>query len=469
MQPSADQDRKEGALAFPEGFLWGAATAAYQVEGAVKEDGRGVSIWDTFSAIPGKTYRGDTGEIACDSYHRLEEDLDLLSSLNLNAYRFSIAWPRVQPNGKGQVNQAGLDYYNRLVDGLLERNIAPVATIYHWDLPQALEDEGGWTVRDTAARLGDFASLVGDALGDRVTRFVTINEPQIVAKLGYRLGVFAPGRRGFESGAAATHHIMLAHGMAMKALRASRAGSTPVGITVDLTDVVPLDDQAKAQASEIDGEVNKIWLHPVFGRGYPELINSQLVPSDDLIMAGDMEAISAPVDFLGVNYYQPHFVRMRSHDDLRRNESPYDLHPGVAGVKPEGMPLTDMDWIVDPDGLRHVLSMVNELAPGIPIYITENGCAVPDYAGPDGEVRDYERIDYLHGHLVAAWHAIEEGINLCGYFAWSLLDNFEWAQGYAKRFGIVYVDLATGTRTPKLSAHFYAGVAASNAVPPLQP
>jgi beta-glucosidase len=448
----------QNVFTFPNDFIFGAATASYQTEGAVSEDDRGVSIWDTFCSQPGKVYRGDDGNIACDSYHRYNEDLDILKSLNLNGYRFSISWPRILPEGTGVINQKGIDYYNRIIDGLLERNILPAATIYHWDLPQLLQDKGGWANRDTAEYLADYAAICADAFGDRVERFITINEPQIVARLGYRIGVHAPGIADPLQGGIATHHILLAHGLATQAIKASQNSAKPVGITIDLTDVVVLDENAQDEAIQIDREINGLYLDPVLLGTYPDIKRKEMLPPESVIMNGDMEIISTNIDFLGVNYYQPHIVRTASETGIKFNEFPYDNHANIVAVRPQDMPVTAMGWLVDPTGLDRILDKVHQMT-NLPIYITENGCAVNDYVDPNGNVHDNERISYLQGHLAACWRAIENGINLKGYYHWSLLDNFEWAEGYSKRFGLVYVDFSTGKRTLKDSALYYAKTA----------
>jgi beta-glucosidase len=470
-------------LAFPSGFTWGAATAAYQIEGATDADGRGPSVWDTFSHTPGKVRGGDTGDVACDSYHRYREDVDLLRSLGLTAYRFSISWSRIFPDGAGQVNQAGLDYYKELVDALGERGIAAAATLFHWDLPQALQDRGGWASRETALRFADYATVVGEALGDRVTRWITVNEPLVITHHGHRIGVHAPGLRDEAAAAAATHHLLLGHGLAAAALRAAipaggmgAGGSTlEVGITLNLTPVrVSADINGSAELLEharlvADATHNGLFLEPLlFGR-YPEHAPAALLPPAGLILDGDMETIAAPLDFLGVNYYQPMHLRPGDPANLRRSEeAPMPgIEGGVVQYDPEGMEHTPMGWLIDPDGLYELLLRVSKDANGLPLYITENGCAAEDYVNPDGEVNDLERIKFLHLHLAAAARAIRDGASLAGYYVWSLLDNFEWAYGYQKRFGIVYVDFATQRRIPKASSAFYAGVAKTNAVPPL--
>jgi beta-glucosidase len=462
------------ALAFPAGFTWGAATAAYQIEGATDADGRGPSVWDTFSRTPGKVRGGDTGDIACDSYHRYPEDADLLRSLGLSAYRFSVSWPRVFPSGDGQLNQAGLDYYKRLLDALGERGITAAATLFHWDLPQALQDRGGWAVRDTAHRFADYAAVVAEALGDRITRWITLNEPLVVAHNGHRIGVHAPGLTDNAVAAAVTHHLLLGHGLGTAAVRAAVPGAQ-VGITLNLTPVrVAASANGSAEALErarlvADAVHNGTFLEPVlFGR-YPAHAPAALLPPAELIKDGDMETIAAPIDFLGVNYYQPEHLRAGDPDNLRRDEErPLPgIEGGVVHYSPEGMERTPMGWLIDPDGLYELLIRLSKDAPGLPLYITENGCAAEDYVNPDGEVNDLERIKFLHLHLAAAARAARDGASLAGYYVWSLLDNFEWAYGYQKRFGIVYVDFATQRRIPKASSAFYARVASENAVPAL--
>jgi len=460
-------DGAPGAHRFPPGFLWGASTSAYQIEGAVHEDGRGQSIWDTFSHTPGKVHGGDTGDIACDSYHRYEDDFGLLGALGVGGYRFSIAWSRVLPSGDGEVNQRGLDHYRRLIAGLRERDIAPVATVYHWELPQALEDRGGWANRDTACRFAEYAELLARELGDQVAMWITLNEPQQAADQGYRIGTHAPGKTDMALAAAATHHLLLAHGLATAAMRAVLPSGAQIGISLDLHPIRAGTD-ASAHAAEVaDAEQNRIFLEPVLHGSYPGLARAELLPPSALIEPGDMTLISAPVDFLGLNYYSPHYVRLGDWEDLRRGETPLADHPGVVTYLPDGLPHTIMGWIVEPDGLYDVLRALDREAPGLPLYITENGCAADDYVDPEGRVNDFERVDYLEGHLDAAWHAIEDGVNLAGYFPWSLMDNFEWARGYQCRFGLYYVDFGTQRRLPKKSAAFYAEVARSNSLPSL--
>jgi beta-glucosidase len=458
----------DGALEFPEGFIWGASTAAYQIEGAPSADGKGPSVWDTFSHTRGKVRGGDTGDIACDSYHRYREDVALMASLGLRNYRFSISWPRVQPVGRGAANQRGLDYYRALLDELAGHGIAATATLYHWDLPQELQDVGGWAARDTAERFAEYAALTAAALGDRVTRWITLNEPQVVSTNGYRNGDHAPGLRDAVAASAATHHLLLGHGLATQALRS--AGVAEVGITLDVHPVRVLGDassDALAQGRLItDAAANGIYLEPLLHGRYPGHAPEALLPPASLIADSDLETIQQPLDFLGVNYYSPIFLRAGDPADLRRNENHARCQvPGVVEYLPEHLERTNMGWLVDPSGLHEILVEVSRQAPGLPLYVTENGRAAEDYVNPDGEVDDVERVRYLHTHLEAAARAIKDGANLAGYFVWSLLDNFEWGWGYQKRFGIVFVDFGTQRRIPKSSAHFYSGVVRANAIP----
>jgi len=458
-----------GVLQFPPGFVWGAATAAYQVEGAASADGKGPSVWDTFSHTPGKVRGGDTGDIACDSYHRYREDIALMASLGLRSYRFSISWPRVQPGGRGVASQAGLDYYRAVLDELGERGIAATVTLYHWDLPQQLQDEGGWAVRDTAGRFADYAAICAEALGDRVARWITLNEPQVVSNNGYRHGSHAPGLRDADAASAATHHLLLGHGLAVQALRGRLTAE--VGITLDMHPVRVLGGNGQAahlvQARQItDAAVNGLYLEPLLHGRYPSKAPAALLPPDALVADGDLDTIRAPLDFLGVNYYSPIFLRAGDPADLRRNEELARCGlPRVVEYLPEWLERTTMGWLVDASALRDLLVDVSKQAPGLPLYITENGRAAEDYVNPDGEVNDVERVRYLQAHLEAAARAIEDGASLAGYFVWSLLDNFEWAWGYQKRFGIVFVDFGTQRRIPKSSARFYSDVVRANAVP----
>jgi beta-glucosidase len=369
------------------------------------------------------------------------------------------------------VNQAGLDYYKRLLDALAERGIAGAATLFHWDTPQALQDKGGWASRDTALRFAEYATIVGEALGDRVSRWITLNEPHVVAHNGHRIGVHAPGLTDDAVAAAVTHHLLLGHGLAASALRAVVPAGTEVGITLSLTPVMlePDADEALRHASRVtDASMNGLFLDPLLSARYPEHALPFILPPAELVKDGDLAIIAAPLDFLGVNYYRPIHLRHGDPARLLRNEEP--ALPGLDGIvqfDPDGLEHTNMDWLIDPEGLYELLLRLSKEAPGLPLYITENGRAAEDYLNPDGVVNDLERVKFLHQHLHAAARAVKDGANLAGYYIWSLLDNFEWGYGYQKRFGIVYVDFATGTRTPKASAGFFAGVARANAVPPL--
>ncbi len=467
----AQDGQGNGRLAFPPGFAWGSASAAYQIEGATTADGRGASVWDTFAHEPGNVRGGDTGDIACDAYHRFRDDVALMAALGLNAYRFSVSWPRVQPGGRGAANQKGLDYYRQLLDELAANGIAGALTLYHWDLPQELQDDGGWAARDTALRFADYANLVADALGDRVGQWITINEPQVVASHGYRSGEHAPGLHDPAAATAATHHLLLAHGLAASAIRAALTDAS-VGITLDLHPVRLLGDTRPdvlhRAALITDADMNGLYLEPVLHGRYPEHASEALLPPESLIEAGDMAVIGQPVDFLGVNYYSSAYLRAGDPADLRRHESkPRRGLPGVVEYSPDWLERTAMGWLVDADGLHALLVRLSEDAPGLPLFITENGCAAEDYVNPEGLVNDPERVRYLHQHLAAAARAIEDGVNLAGYFVWSLLDNFEWGWGYQKRFGIVFVDYGTQHRIPKSSARFYSEVIRANAVPAL--
>jgi beta-glucosidase len=450
-------------LRFPAGFVWGAATAAYQIEGAAREDGRGPSIWDTFSRTPGRVFQGHTGDVACDHYHRYAEDVALMADLGLRAYRFSVAWPRIRPDGTGPVNPRGLDFYDRLVDTLLARHIDPFVTLYHWDLPQALEDRGGWTVRETAEHFADHALAVHQRLGDRVRTWTTLNEPWCSAYLGYGNGVHAPGERDAGAAFRAVHHLLLGHGLAARALRA--AGAEVVGITLNLADVRPADGGSAADAAAVrlvDGLQNRIFLDPLTGAGYSDDVLAHLsrIVEPDFLRDGDEKLIAGPLDLLGINYYSPTYVAGRP------GGAGNSAYPGTAGavefLPPVG-PLTDTGWMIEPAGLTRLLERVATDQPALPLIITENGGAFPDRdTDGTGRVADTDRIAYLDGHLRAAYDAVARGVDLRGYLVWSLLDNFEWAEGYRKRFGIVHVDYLTQRRTPKESARWYQEVISRN-------
>lgn len=460
--------------AFPENFVWGTATAAYQVEGAWNEDGRGPSIWDTFSHTPGLVAHGDTGDVACDHYHRLEEDLDLLGALGVGAYRFSISWPRVQPGGRGAVNAPGLDFYQRLVDGLLARDIAPVATLYHWDLPQELEDAGGWPERDTAARFGEYARLMGEALGDRVRTWITLNEPWCSAYLGYASGVHAPARTAPAAALAAVHHLNLGHGLAVQALRSTAAKDAQMSVTLNLHHVRGVSDRDADAVRRADGLANRAFLGPMLEGAYPrDLIADTAAVTDwSFVRDGDEATACQPLDVLGVNYYNPTLVRAWDGSSARETAdghqdgaaSPWIACEDVEFVQQPG-PYTEMGWNIDETGLTELLLRLHRDYPDLPTMITENGAAFPDPVSSDGLVHDADRVDYLHRHLSAVSEAIAGGADVRGYFVWSLMDNFEWAHGYAKRFGIVRVDRDTLDRSWKDSAHWYRDVVAANKLP----
>ncbi|TDD14413.1 GH1 family beta-glucosidase [Nonomuraea diastatica] len=459
---------------FPETFLWGTATAAYQVEGAWNEDGRGPSIWDTFSHTPGLVAGGDTGDDACDHYHRLEEDLDILAALGVGAYRFSISWPRVQPGGSGPVNAPGLDFYSRLVDGLLARDIAPVATLYHWDLPQELEDAGGWPHRDTARRFAEYARLMGDALGDRVHTWITLNEPWCSGYLGYASGVHAPARTEPAAALAAVHHLNLGHGLAVQALRTTAAAAAQMSVTLNLHHVRGVSERDADAVRRADALANRAFLGPMLEGAYPRdlVADTASVTDWSFVRDGDEAAACQPLDVLGVNYYNPTLVRQWDGSAQRETAdghqdgaaSPWIACENVEFVRQPG-PYTEMGWNIDETGLTELLLRLHHDHPGLPLMITENGAAFADVVDADGRVRDERRVDYLRRHLTAVTEAMAAGADVRGYFVWSLMDNFEWAHGYAKRFGIVRVDRDTMERTWKDSAHWYREVVATGKLP----
>ncbi|WP_051761683.1 GH1 family beta-glucosidase [Microbispora rosea] len=437
-------------------FLWGTATSSYQIEGAVAEDGRTPSIWDTFCATPGTVTDGDTGAVACDHYHRMPEDVAIMAELGMDVYRFSLAWPRVQPDGTGGGNPAGIAFYDRLVDELLAKGIRPWVTLYHWDLPQALEDAGGWPSRDTAYRFADYAAIAYDALGDRVDQWTTLNEPWCSAFLGYVTGQHAPGRQDARAGMAALHHLLLGHGLATRAIRdraeaSGRSDRLEVGITLNLAPKIPASDSPAdvAAARWADGFDNRLYLDPLLRGEYPADIANKL---DELgcplpVRDGDLALIAQPLDVLGVNYYSSQAVQAGR---VGQNgwPSPVALRRDV--------PRTAMDWEVTPAALTDLLLRLEREYPGPAWYITENGAAYADVPDENGYVDDVERAEYLRSHIDATLEARARGANVRGYFAWSLLDNFEWAFGYDRRFGIVRVDYDTLRRTPKRSARYYA-------------
>jgi beta-glucosidase len=449
---------------FPAGFLWGAATSAYQVEGGVGEDGRGPSIWDRFSHTPGRVVNGDTGDVSADHYHRWAEDVGIMADLGLTAYRFSIAWPRVMPAGDGSLNPAGLAFYDRLVDGLLERGIAPYPTLYHWDLPAALDDRGGWLDRSTADRFGDVAAACFEALGDRVKTWFTVNEPWVAATLGYRLGLHAPGRRSLGEALRASHHLLLAHGRAVEAYRAAPGSADGrIGIVLNVLPTEPHSDADADRTAALgsDGYTNRWFLDPVLRGRYPvdtwELLE-QLAGPLDWLAAGDLEAIGAPIDVLGINYYTRRIVAATpgAHRD---GALPWTVVPPPAGAA-----LTDAGWEIAPRSLTELLLRVRDDYGDIPLLITENGAVYLDAPRPDGRITDTGRIAFLREHLTAAHRAIAAGVRLEGWFTWSLLDNFEWSDGYRPRYGLVHVDYPSGRRLVKDSGRWYTGVIAANGV-----
>ena len=463
---------------FPDGFLWGSATAAYQVEGAAWEDGRGACIWDTYARTPGMVHEGHNGDVACDHYHRYADDVALMQKLNLGAYRFSTSWARVMPDGR-TVNQAGLDFYSRLTDELLSRDVVPWLTLYHWDLPQALEDAGGWPSRDTAYRFVDYAAAVHSALGDRINFWTTLNEPWCSAFLGYGSGRHAPGRTDGADALRAAHHLMLGHGLAVQDLR-SRDSSLTLGLTLNFADVTPADPQDPGDldaARRIDGLSNRYFAEPLFHGAYaPDILEDvrERWPAD-LVVDGDLEVISTPTDVLGVNYYSGNTVRGVAPDEAQaaagraRADGPPSDSVGSEHVEFLALDVehTGMGWEVRPQGLTDLLVRLDRdyTGPaGTALYVTENGAAYDDVPDEDGFVQDDERLGYVREHLGAVHDAIEQGVEVKGYFLWSLLDNFEWAFGYDKRFGIVRVDYDTLHRIPKASARWYAEVAGSHQV-----
>jgi beta-glucosidase len=477
--PPARRSSHRG-LTFPPGFLWGAATAAYQIEGAATEGGRTPSIWDTFAHTPGRVAGGDTGDVADDHYHRFRSDIALMAELGLPSYRFSVSWPRITPqvtaDRLGPVSGAGVGFYSELVDTLLAAGIAPSVTLYHWDLPQALEDAGGWAARRTAERFGEYAEVVAAALGDRVPLFITLNEPWCSAYLGYAAGVHAPGRTEDDAALAAVHHLNLAHGLAAAAVRRA-APASQVAITLNLAWVRPeTDSAADAEAARrVDGLQNRMFLDPLLRGRYPAdvLADTAGVTDWSFVRPGDLEVISAPLDVLGINYYCPTPVRHWTRERPREHADGHGdgaADPWIACEDVEfphrDGPRTDMGWSIDPRGMTELLLRVARDQPGLQLMVTENGAAFPDVVGEDGRVRDPERVEYLRSHLAAVHAAIDAGAPVTGYYVWSLLDNFEWAWGYAKRFGIVHIDYDTQARTPKDSALFYAGVIRGNALQP---
>ena len=466
---SQDVDRNR----FPEGFVWGAATAAYQVEGAAAEDGRGPSIWDVYSHTPGKTLNGDTGDVAADHYHRMPADVALMKDLGLDAYRFSLSWSRIQPGGSGPVNRAGLDFYSRLVDELLAAGIDPVATLYHWDLPAELEEAGGWPVRATAERFAEYARIVGEALGDRVHTFTTLNEPWCSAYLGYASGVHAPGRTEDAAALAAVHHLNLGHGLAGRVLReVAPSAQLSLTLNVHLVRAASGSPEDADAVRRIDALANRAFLDPALKGEYPAdlLADTASVTDWSFVQDGDTKAIAVPLDFLGVNYYSPAVVKRW---DGTGDKDGADGHgasaatPWIAADDVEFVrlpgPYTAMGWPIDASGMTELLVRLGRDYPGTPMVVTENGAAFSDEVAEDGGVHDAERVEYLRTHVAAVADAVDAGADVRGYFVWSLLDNFEWGYGYDRRFGVVRVDYDTQERILKDSALWYRGLLAGGA------
>jgi len=450
-----------GAIRFPQGFLWGTATSSYQIEGAVCQDGRGPSIWDTQCHHTDLVRDGHTGDVAADHYNRWADDVDLMAELGQQAYRFSVAWPRVQPTGRGAPNQAGLDFYSRLVDRLLEKGITPMLTLYHWDLPQTLEDEGGWPARDTPLRFADYAAIVFEDLHDRVRLWATLNEPWCSSLVGYAEPSHAPGHTDPTEATRAVHHLNLAHGLAVRAMHAVDRGPQH-GVVLNLMPIHAVGDDPKGAAADgarrYDALRNRVWTEPMLAGRYPPDALADLEAFGGLpVEEGDLALIAQPLDWLGINYYNDSFVRAQPGGSWAGTPGMRDAVPFAPGSEH-----TDMGWPITPDGLRALLVGLKATYPHLPpVYITENGCAYDDPV-IDGACHDPRRIGYLDAHLRALHAAVEEGVDVRGYFAWSLLDNFEWSHGYHKRFGLVHIDYDTLARTPRDSAYWYREVVARN-------
>jgi len=479
MPPTGSPDYRDSGLEFPADFVIGSATASYQIEGATREDGRGPSIWDTFSHTPGKVWNGDTGDVADDHYHRWQSDLDLMKQLGLQAYRFSIAWPRIQPTGAGAVNPAGLAFYSRLVDGLLERGIRPIATLYHWDLPQTLEDANGWVNRDTAYRFAEYAARTAEVLGDRVHTWTTLNEPWCSAYLGYGSGAHAPGRTDGAAALAAVHHLNLAHGLAVQEVRREATNDPDLSITLNFHVIRGDDDTTPEAARRIDALANRAFTHPILKGEYPaDLLEDTAQVTDwAFVQPGDLEQINQPIEVLGVNYYSTVTVKMWDGVSPRQNNdghkdvggSPWPGSRDVEFLKQAG-PYTSMGWNIAPDGLEELLLSLKQQFPEQPLMITENGAAFDDVVTESDagkRVHDADRVDYLNRHFTAAHRAVQQGVDLRGYQVWSLMDNFEWGYGYSKRFGIIRVDYETQERILKDSALWLQELLATRRTPEL--
>jgi beta-glucosidase len=456
---SVTHRKRQPMPSFPADFLWGAATSAYQIEGAIAEDGRTRCIWETFAAIPGAIHNEETAEVADDHYHHMLEDVELMAALNLKAYRFSVAWPRVLPQGMGQVNTRGLDFYDRLVDALLARNICPVPTLYHWDLPEALHERGGWLTRETAHAFADYAEVVARRLGDRVSWWITHNEPWCASYLGYGLGVHAPGTQDLQSAAQAAHHLLLSHGLAIPRLRSHTRPGSRVGITINLTPIMAADNHAETQAGVESADIlhNRWFLDPLFTGGYPQQLFSDLGISPPLTRQDDMALISTPIDFLGVNYYSRSLIQARRQTQSRLFSS--QTYERVVPVP--GATYTEMAWEIYPHGLIDVLLRVQRDYAPPAILVTENGAAFEDRWDGRNHVPDKRRVEYLREHIQVLEEALRREVPLRGYFVWSLLDNYEWIDGYSKRFGLIYVDYRTQRRIIKESGRWYASFIAA--------
>jgi len=444
-------------LNFPQGFDWGVAVSAYQIEGAWNEDGKGESIWDRFCHTPYHVDRGDTGDTACDFYHRMPEDVSLMKELGIQSYRFSIAWSRVLPGGIGKPNPKGLDFYSRLVDRLLDAGVEPVTLLNHWDYPQALMDRGGWPNRDSIAWFTDYARLMFDHLGDRVKTWDTHNEPWVAAFLGYGNGHHAPGICDYSQAYQAAHHLLVAHGKTVQLFRQGGYQGR-IGLVVDINHYLPASQSQHdvAACQRVYQEVTNLFLDPIFKGIYPEELFAWIATQRPKIVAGDLEAIHQPIDFLGINYYRAQTVAFDLEGSLLKARQEQLSAPGWGR--------TEMDWGIYPGGLTYVLKDIHERYQPAQIYVTENGCALPELPNESGAINDWARIDYLRAHLHAIHTAIQSGVNVRGYYVWSLMDNFEWAWGYRPRFGLVHVDFDTQKRTPKASAHWYKQVIRDNGI-----
>lgn len=438
---------------FPTDFTWGTATASYQIEGAAALDGRTPSIWDTFAHTPGKVFNGDTGDEACDHYHRYATDFDLMKNLGFNAYRFSTSWSRIIPNGRGAVNHKGLDFYDRLLDALLERQIMPYATLYHWDLPQTLEDKGGWASRDTAYAFAEYTDVLTQHLGDRLKNWITLNEPWCSAYLGYGIGIHAPGKTDFATSLQAAHHLLFAHGLAMPIIR-SNVPNSNAGIVLNLVPTYAHNhsSQNEPAVQGMDGFFNRWYLEPIFGKGYPTDILEAYAAHAPRILDNDLQIIAAPLDFFGINYYSRSVV-----ETIPSNPNSQNVGEilGFKQVNIPNVPRTSLNWEVYPQGLTDLLLRVQHDYNPKSLLVTENGATYQDQLEPDGSINDAARTAYFQSHIAACQTAITQGAKLSGYFAWSFLDNFEWAEGYDKRFGITYVDFKTQERTVKRSGQWF--------------